>query len=395
MKSATGPACRTMSDNGCSMRCLNAPQFNPYHWDIFCRVIDNFGDAGVCWRLVIDLAQRGERVRLWIDQPELLTQLQGSQPLSALLSEMICVCSWPDETIRFDPEAIADVVIEAFACDPPVNYLEAMQQRSVKPVWINLEYLSAENWVETHHRLPSPQPRYVLTKHFFFPGFTPATGGLIREEWLTASITSVNAATAEDSAAAAAQRIFLFSYEQPLLDQWLDVLASSGCPVQLDVATCPARTHIKTWQSTTTTPGTLTISDAPFVPQTAFDAMLAQHDWLFVRGEDSFVRAQWAGKPLVWQIYPQADDVHFDKLHAFYDRYLNQGVLSTADQAVYKAFVVAWNGGALDGALGNHWQRLVKIYPLLLENARAWRNYLLDQKDLVTQLREFVGLLVK
>jgi hypothetical protein len=21
------------------------------HWDIFCRVIDNFGDIGVCWRL--------------------------------------------------------------------------------------------------------------------------------------------------------------------------------------------------------------------------------------------------------------------------------------------------------------------------------------------------------
>ena len=30
-------------------------------WDLFCRVIDNHGDLGVCWRLARDLAARGER----------------------------------------------------------------------------------------------------------------------------------------------------------------------------------------------------------------------------------------------------------------------------------------------------------------------------------------------
>jgi hypothetical protein len=48
-------------------------------------------------------------------------------------------------------------------------------------VWLNLEYLSAEAWVATCHRQPSPHPRLPLVKYFFFPGFDAATGGLLRE----------------------------------------------------------------------------------------------------------------------------------------------------------------------------------------------------------------------
>ena len=365
---------------------------NTLRWDIFCRVIDNYGDAGVCWRLAVDLVERGETVQLFIDEPLVLAQLQGTD--SSLPD--IKVSPWPESTRLFSAEEVADVVVEAFACDPPVSYLEAMQQRSIKPAWINLEYLSAESWVEAHHTLPSPHPRYALTKHFYFPGFTPATGGLIREALLTASLTSENTPTAEGAAAAATQAIFLFSYEQPLLDQWLDVLAASARPAQLNVAVCPARSKAKSWQSTTANRGALSISDTPFVPQSDFDAVLAQHDWLFIRGEDSFVRAQWAAKPLVWHIYPQADHVHFDKLLAFYDRYLNQGVLNCEQQTLYREFVLAWNGAsAFELAISTHWQKLVEIYPLLLANALAWRSYLLTQRDLVTQLKDFARHLVK
>src|SRR5204863_606200 len=73
---------------------------------------------------------------------------------------------------------------ETFGCDPPEAYVHAMAGRTPKPRWINLEYLSAEEWVEGSHALPSPNPRLPLVKHFFFPGFTPRTGGLLREESL-------------------------------------------------------------------------------------------------------------------------------------------------------------------------------------------------------------------
>ena len=46
------------------MKPESAPQLT---WDIFCNVVDNFGDIGVCWRLACNLASRGKRVRLWVD----------------------------------------------------------------------------------------------------------------------------------------------------------------------------------------------------------------------------------------------------------------------------------------------------------------------------------------
>ena len=172
---------------------------NTLRWDIFCRVIDNYGDAGVCWRLAVDLVERGETVQLFIDEPLVLAQLQGTDSSFPDIK----VSPWPESTRLFSADEVADVVVEAFACDPPVSYLEAMQHRSIKPAWINLEYLSAESWVEAHHTLPSPHPRYPLTKHFYLPGVTPATGGLIREALLTAFLTSVNTGTIEYAAAAA------------------------------------------------------------------------------------------------------------------------------------------------------------------------------------------------
>ena len=64
--------------------------------------------------------------------------------------------------------------------------------RQVHPVWINLEYLSAEAWIESCHGLPSQRPD-GLVKHFYFPGFTPATGGLLREPGLSAERDALQA----------------------------------------------------------------------------------------------------------------------------------------------------------------------------------------------------------
>jgi len=157
-------------------------------WDIFCRVIDNLGDIGVCWRLCADLAARGEQVRLWIDQPVALGwmapgALEGTWPGLEVLH-------WtePLPTGLLHAHPPADVWIEAFGCDPAHECVLALADRVAQgegaPVWINLEYMSAEPWVERSHRLPSPVmsgPLRGLSKWFFFPGFTPATGGLLRE----------------------------------------------------------------------------------------------------------------------------------------------------------------------------------------------------------------------
>ena len=355
------------------------------HWDIFCRVIDNFGDAGVCWRLAADLSQRGEEVRLFIDEPAVLTQLAGTTLEQAGLEIRV----WPGKEHRFDPSDVADVVIEAFACDPPTLYVDAMARRAERmtlPVWINLEYLSAEEWVGTHHRLPSPHPRYPLTKYFYFPGFTPDSGGLLREP---GAVKLTEDVTPPEDNPARTLRILLFCYRQPALQYWVDALDG----VTLSVTPCPASTQIM--EPGFHVPERLTIQHLSFVPQSAFDGVLREHDLLFVRGEDSFVRAQWAAKPVFWQIYPQDDGVHLEKLHAFYARYLDPSLLNPQERQILMDFLLAWNRTGEPHDCRRLWPPIIQMLPALRENALRWRDKLLQQPDLVTQLRAFVANLVK
>ena len=147
------------------------------HWDIFCRVIDNHGDIGVCWRLARQLAsEQGKAVRLWVDD---LGSLKPMSPVVDVQSDrQICegveIRRWT-KNIAFDLPG--EVVIEAFACELPINYLQAMAEMVPKPCWINLEYLTAESWVDGYHGLASPHPFLPLVKYFYFPGFTVASGG--------------------------------------------------------------------------------------------------------------------------------------------------------------------------------------------------------------------------
>jgi uncharacterized repeat protein (TIGR03837 family) len=139
----------------------------PLRWDLFCRVVDNFGDVGVCWRLAADLAGRGHAVRLWADD---LSALAWLAPGGAPGVEVI---HW---TADVPPASPGDVVIEAFGCDPPDGFVSRMAAMARPPAWLNLEYLSAESYVERSHRLPSPQhagPGKGLRLHRRHRGIAP------------------------------------------------------------------------------------------------------------------------------------------------------------------------------------------------------------------------------
>ena len=135
-------------------------------WDIFCRVVDNYGDAGVCWRLARALAARGQAVRLIIDDA---TPLRWMAPQG---TPGVQVLPWPG------PAQPGDVVIEAFGCDPPQAFVANMASLARPPVWINLEYLSAEPYVERSHGLPSPQP-YGSRKSVSYTHLTLPTSDLV------------------------------------------------------------------------------------------------------------------------------------------------------------------------------------------------------------------------
>ena len=153
-------------------------------WDVFCKVIDNFGDAAVCWRLARQLAgEHGGRVRLWIDALPALHSLCPEVDAS-LAQQVVCGVTVLRWTANAEFGAPAEIVVEAFGCGLPESYVESMADRHPSPVWVILEYLSAESWVGSHHGLPSPHPRLPLERHFFFPGFAPGTGGVLRESSL-------------------------------------------------------------------------------------------------------------------------------------------------------------------------------------------------------------------
>lgn len=280
-------------------------------WDIFCRVIDNHGDIGVCWRLAADLAARAQRVRLWVDHAAAL------QWLAPQGHEGVQVLPWRSP---LPPVVPGDVVIEAFACELDVAWITAMAGRARAPVWINLEYLSAEAFVERNHGLPSPQP-CGLVKYFFYPGFTQGTGGLLREADLAqrqAGFERGSWLASQGIAWHGEDLISLFCYEPPALDSLLDQLASRARPSRL-LVTC-GRAHeavARALARRAADQPTPALSYLPALTQIDYDHLLWACDLNFVRGEDSLARALWAGKPLVWNIYPQHDHAHEAKLEAF------------------------------------------------------------------------------
>jgi len=294
--------------------------------DIFCRVVDNYGDIGVCWRLARRLAHdKGWAVRMWVDDLHSFRTLEPAidptHARQALLG--ITVEKWRDQHDACD----ADIVIEAFACDPPPSYIAAMRRKPIAPVWINLEYLSAERWVQDCHGLSSLRAD-GLKKTFFFPGFTPGTGGLTREPGLLAERDAIQAsrqtrirALAALGLAPLAERmthpdhrlVTLFCYPHAPLADLVHALADRyGSQLTLAAAESVAPTL-----ETVASGHDITIMRMPFLRQPEFDRLLWCADLNIVRGEDSFLRAIWAARPMIWHIYPQPDQAHLAKLDAW------------------------------------------------------------------------------
>lgn len=352
------------------------------HWDIFCRVIDNYGDIGVCWRLARQLKlEHGLAVRLWVDDLAPLAVLCQAPVADGLVVAGVEIRHWTDS---FPPVEPADVVVEAFACDLPATYLQAMAGRTPKPRWINLEYLSAEAWVEDCHGLASPHPTLPLTKHFFFPGFATRTGGLLRE----AGLLQERDAFISTLPGQASSEVSLFCYDTAPVGELLDLWTSGEEPVRCHVPPgkplAAVERHLGSggpWRR-----GNLEVVPIPFMPQADFDRLLWRCDVNFVRGEDSFIRAQWAAKPFVWHIYPQQDEAHLVKLNAFLARY-TAGLPAVAAYSVNRLFH-AWNGGT---ELSAAWIDFAAQRSLLERHGRQWAQALAEQSDLAGNLVNFCG----
>jgi len=361
--------------------------------DIFCKVIDNYGDIGVCWRLCKQLAARGEVVRLIVDDASALTWME-SAPVRA---ELVQVITW-DQAEKI--EHVANFVIESFGCELPESYITKMaRQASLGKAsrWVNLEYLSAEPYAEACHLLPSPVMQGVgkgLTKTFFYPGFTHKTGGLLREPDLFERHAKFNKVQwlkeqgIEWQGSKNKRIISLFCYEPAALPALMNELQSSALPTLLLVTAGRATQAVQALQvkndSHSISSKALRIHYLPYLTQDDYDHLLWASDFNFVRGEDSLVRAIWAGKPFVWHIYPQDDDAHHAKLEAFLDTYLAH--VDDVTAAHIRAVHQLWNGmvNSKNQPVGHILNDLHAWHAAILVQRSLW----VDQLDLVSKLMD-------
>jgi uncharacterized repeat protein (TIGR03837 family) len=465
----------------------------PRSWDIFCNVVDNYGDAAVCWRLARGLAQETHvPVRLWIDDLRPLTSLVPQLDASHAHQTHagVEICHWTKDADFGEP---AEVVIDGFGAGVPELYAKLMAVRDARThaaapadaasgasaadggsgssqahaasrssmahevsgpstadaasgssatgtasgsstadtasesiaagtasgsstadtsparsLWIILEYLSAEPWVAEHHALPSPHPSLPIPRYFFFPGFVAGTGGLLRERDLDARRDAFLHQPRKRAAfwrevgfvppARYAMVVSLFGYENPAgVTELLEAWASGNKPVVVAVPESRISANVASHLGLTGTQlvgkvirrGQLEVRFLPFLAQDRYDELLWASDWNFVRGEDSFVRAQWAERPFVWHIYPQSENTHLKKLEAFLQAYTHGLAPRVAEP--FKALWRAWNGAAPTGTLSYAWPQFALEEIVLAEHARQWAERAKEPGELVRNLIKFAA----
>jgi len=375
---------------------------------IFCSVVDNFGDIGICWRLARQLvAEQRCQVQLFVDDlasfAKICPEIDPKQDRQHIAG--VTVLHWQSSVApqqQLSPAELAQTAlcIEALACNIPADFLNALAAANPQAIWLNLEYLTAEDWAAGCHGLPSPQQGIALKKYFFFPGFTADVGGLLREQHVVAEAQALQQNVQLQQQAwqrlglavpAPGSRVMsLFAYSQAGISSWLDVLMQDVRPNLLLVAEGALAASLRqqypqladsgSWQQ-----GSLTLQILPFVPQPDYDLLLALCELNFVRGEDSVIRAHWAGKPFIWQIYRQAEQAHLDKLQAFLQLMLADAPAELAE--LVTALHLAWENEQDFAAI---WREFVRNYDAIQDMTRSWQCKLLAQQDLASNLVRFV-----
>ena len=305
--------------------------------DIFCKIIDNYGDIGVVYRTAKELQKifPKSKIRAFLNKLDEFKKI-NSQVLDLPSQNIDGIEYITFDYLRDNANELltAQVIIEAFGCQIPEEYMEIAYDNS--ELLINLEYLSAEDWIEDFHLQSSPLGRGKLKKVFFMPGFTEKSGGVIADSNYLERIQRVleNKEFYEKKYLSDIEdrenKIIgtLFSYEKnftPLLEDLkkLDkdvVILAMGEKTQDSLRKILKNFSIEDFRNSLKY-GKIEIRFLNFLNQEEYEELINIVDFNFVRGEDSFIRAVLTGKPYMWHIYCQEEYAHMDKIEGFLDKY--------------------------------------------------------------------------
>lgn len=299
---------------------------------VLCKVVDNFGDIGVVFRLCRALSElkKNLEIRLVVSNLDSFAKISKGIDSTKTFQEFRGwkVFDWNDSALckkEFSKNP-PEFILECFQCGRP-EWLEELlfsPQFNLNVQIVNVEYLTAESWADDFHLLKSGTRSAKIKKINFMPGFTKKTGGLILDKNFMRCLSEKKFALnlvkqnldkkilSEDFSDSF--KILIFSYPKNF-----DFLASAIKEfsflkkiivfVASGAGADSAKISLKKFK--------VDFVCLPFMQQEVWDAFLLLMDFSFVRGEDSFSRCCLFGNPFIWNIYPQEEEFHIVKLNAF------------------------------------------------------------------------------
>lgn len=342
--------------------------------DIFCEVIDNYGDVGVAYRLARELkrSHNNKRVRLLINKVEELKLIKKN-------NDGIEIFKFSDIDEKIE---VADLIIECFACNIPDIYMQKALKKS--ELIINLEYFSAEDWIEDFHLQESMLGSKKLRKFFFMPGITEKSGGIIidnnfierknkvrknREYYLK----KYGIVGKYDYIAS------IFSYEKNF-DEFVKALEKTNKKILLLIMNEKTQKNFIKYFANINKYDKIDFVKLPFYPYDEYEEILSLCDFNFVRGEDSFARALLLGKPFLWHIYPQAENLHIKKLQDFLDKYCRD----YKESSELKDAFLRYNLNTDD------YTYFFENFDKICQHNEAYSKYLLENCNLINKLNNFI-----
>ena len=321
--------------------------------DVFCEIIDNFGDIGVVYRISKELKKIFQNVRIRI----VLNRLEEFKAINKKVKDtdyqeidgLICVTEkYVKENI--ETFGVSDVFIEAFGCNVPEEYVKQAKENS--KLWINLEYLSGEKWIEDFHLCESLIDSKTLKKIFFMPGFSEKSGGVIIDSGFLERMKY-----GKENRDEVFKKYFkdfdlkdkfigtVFSYEknfENLLETLKNyeketVLLLMGEKTQKSFSEILKKNLTEDYGNIVKY-GKITMIYSDFFSQEEYEEIISASDFNFTRGEDSFVRGIILGKPFMWHIYLQEEKAHMDKIKAFTERFKESVEVSEEEKNIIESY---------------------------------------------------------
>lgn len=364
---------------------------------ILCKVVDNFGDIGVTYRLsraLLDVQNAHPEllgkinIRLVVDNLDSFAKIVPEIKTDSAFQEYkgIKIFDWNanDFCKKEFEQNEPFIILECFQCGRPDWLEDLLFVKEVSHVVniIMIDYLSAEDYAENFHKLMSLTRSARVQKVNFMPGFTNKTGGLIQDksfmDSLSLSLKSLKTNTDEPF------NVLFFSYEGDwnfavkALSRFnngnINVLAAQGRGLS---------SFVDSWQKLGKP---FLLQKLEYLCQEEWDALMCKTPLLFIRGEDSLSRACLIGHPFVWHAYPQSDEYQMVKVNALLDRM--KEFFSPEDFEAVKNCWLTYNGekGDKEKALTCFLER----YTSLCTGFKLFADNTIKNGDLAFNLMTFI-----